>query len=107
MAPQNTSDLCDNSASRLNVAKSAIQAILQTYVGNTDFGLLTYATGAPSLYTTWLYVMSNPGGFTFSSSITPSPPAASTSPTPATTFPPVILSIQIASTWCRCWEHNC
>ncbi len=75
VAPQNTSDLCDNSASRLNVAKSAIQAILQTYVGNTDFGLLTYATGAPSLYTTWLYVMSNPGGFTFSASNTPAPPA--------------------------------
>lgn len=66
--------LYDNSASRLNVAKSAIQAILNTFVGDTDFGLLDYSTGAPSLYTTWLYVMSQSGGFTFSNTNT-SPPA--------------------------------
>ena len=65
--------LYDNSASRLNVAKGAIQAILNTFVGDTDFGLLTYATGTPSLYTTWLYVMSQPGGFTFSSTNSPAP----------------------------------
>ncbi|MGA9851431.1 MAG: PilC/PilY family type IV pilus protein [Gammaproteobacteria bacterium] len=66
----------DNSPSRLNVAKSAIQAILDTFVGNTDFGLLTYSTGAPSLFTTWLYVMSNTGGFTFSATDTSPPPGS-------------------------------
>ncbi|MGH8377538.1 MAG: pilus assembly protein, partial [Gammaproteobacteria bacterium] len=64
----------DNSPSRLNVAKASIQAILDTFVGNTDFGLLTYQTGGNSLFTTWLYVMSEPGGFTFSATNTPAPP---------------------------------
>ncbi|MGB9429816.1 MAG: PilC/PilY family type IV pilus protein [Gammaproteobacteria bacterium] len=64
----------DNSPSRLNVAKSAIQAILDSFVGSTDFGLLTYNTGAPTLYNTWLYAMSNAGGFTFSNTNTPAPP---------------------------------
>lgn len=50
--------LYDNSASRLNVAKGSIQAILSTFVGDTDFGLLDYSTGAPSLYTTYTYQMS-------------------------------------------------
>lgn len=66
--------LCDNSASRLNVAKQSIQAILDSFVGNTDFGLLDYSTGGPALYSTWLYVMSNTGGFTFSTTNTPAPP---------------------------------
>ena len=66
--------LCDNSASRLNVAKQSIQAILDSFVGNTDFGLLDYSTGGPALYSTWLYVMSNTGGFTFSATNTPAPP---------------------------------
>lgn len=67
-------NLCDNSASRLNVAKQSVQAILNTYVGNTDFGLLDYSTGGASLYSTWVYVMSNTGGFTFSNTNTPAPP---------------------------------
>ena len=65
--------LCDNSPSRLNVAKQSVQAILNTYVGDTDFGLLTYSTGTPALYTTWVYEMSNTGGFTFSATNTPAP----------------------------------
>ena len=66
--------LCDNSPSRLNVAKQSIQAILDSFVGNTDFGLLDYSTGSASLYSTWVYVMSNTGGFTFSATNTPAPP---------------------------------
>lgn len=73
IAPQTTSWLCDNSASRLNVAKAAISAILQTFVGSTDFGLLDYSTSSTTLYNTWLYVMSEPGGFTFSNTNTPAP----------------------------------
>lgn len=68
-------NLVDNSPSRLNVAKAAIQAILNTFVGDTDFGLLTYNTGGPSIYKTWLYAMSEPGGFTFSATNTPAPPS--------------------------------
>ena len=67
--------LCDNSPSRLNVAKQSIQAILDTFVGNTDFGLLDYSTSGVGLYNTWAYVMSNPGGFTFSATNTPAPSA--------------------------------
>lgn len=65
--------LCDNSPSRLNVAKQAVQAILNTYAGSTDFGLLTYSTSGRANYTTWLYLMSQNGGFTFSASNTPAP----------------------------------
>src|SRR5665213_3355930 len=46
--------LTDNGASRLNVAKGGLQAILQTYMQNTDFGLIDYQVGH-SLYTTWVY----------------------------------------------------
>ncbi|MDE2196867.1 MAG: pilus assembly protein PilY [Gammaproteobacteria bacterium] len=67
-------NLCDNSPSRLNVAKQAVQSILNTYAGNTDFGLLTYSTSGVSKYTTWVYLMSNTGGFTFSATNTPAPP---------------------------------
>ncbi len=58
--------LVDNGASRLNVAKGAMQAILNSYMQNTDFGLIDYQTGSPTLYTTWVYYMSPAGGFTFS-----------------------------------------
>ena len=68
--------LYDNSASRLNVAKAGIQAIIAAYAKNTQFALEDYSTGEPTLYTTWVYLMSNPGGFTFSSTNT-SPPAGS------------------------------
>ncbi|MHB8385606.1 pilus assembly protein [Metallibacterium sp.] len=63
--------LYDNGASRLNVAKGAMQAILNSYMQNTDFGLVDYQTGSPTRYTTWVYYMSPAGGFTF----TATPPA--------------------------------
>ena len=64
--------LADNSPSRLNVAKAGISAILDTYMTSADFGLVDYNTSGNGLYNTWLYVMSPPGGFTFTSA-----PAAS------------------------------
>jgi type IV pilus assembly protein PilY1 len=64
--------LVDNGASRLNVAKGAMQAILNSYMQNTDFGLVDYQTGSPTLYNTWVYYMSPAGGFTFSTT----PPAS-------------------------------
>ena len=67
--------LYDNSDSRLNVAKAGITAILNAFIASADFGLMDYQTGYPGLYTTWVYQMSNPGGFTFTSS--PTPPAGS------------------------------
>ena len=67
-------NLCDNSPSRMNVAKQSVQAILNNFVGNTDFGLLDYSTGGAGLYNTWVYEMSNTGGFTFSATNTPAPP---------------------------------
>ncbi|HET7307053.1 MAG TPA: PilC/PilY family type IV pilus protein [Gammaproteobacteria bacterium] len=67
---QSGGTLCDNSASRLNLAKAAIADILQQYSGNTDFGLMDFSTGTPVLDTTWVYYMSAPGGFTFSDSPT-------------------------------------
>ena len=39
---------------------------------SADFGLIDYNTSGNGLYNTWLYVMSPPGGFTFTSA-----PAAS------------------------------
>lgn len=58
----------DNSDSRLNVAKEAIQQTLTSYQAVTDFGLMDLGTsGSPALYTTWVYFMSQPGGFTFTS----------------------------------------
>lgn len=64
----------DNGASRLNVAKAGISAVLDAYMANTDFALLDYATGSPSLYTTWVYYLSPSGGFSFSSAPLPTPP---------------------------------
>ncbi|MHB1617040.1 MAG: pilus assembly protein, partial [Metallibacterium sp.] len=57
--------LYDNGASRLNVAKGAMQAILNSYMQNTDFGLVDYSTNSTTLYNTWVYYMSPAGGFTF------------------------------------------
>jgi len=58
--------LYDNSASRLNVAKAAITAILQAYLQTTDFALETYNTSGASVNNTWVYYMSPPGAnFTF------------------------------------------
>ena len=64
-------DLADNSASRLNVAKAAIQQVLKDYSNDVEFGLMDYGvTGTPALYTTWVYYMSGPSGFTFGTSST-------------------------------------
>ena len=63
MAPYTVSAggvLYDNSASRLNVAKAGVQAILESYVKNTDFALADYTVTSPTLYTTWVYYMSPP-----------------------------------------------
>lgn len=59
--------LLDNSPSRLNVAKAGISAILQAYIASADFGLMNYSTSGNTAYTTWVYQMSQPGGFTFTS----------------------------------------
>lgn len=62
--------LVDNSASRLNVAKAGIQAIINSYMQNTDFALETYKTSSATLRTTWVYYMSaNGGNFSFTNTI--------------------------------------
>ena len=63
--------LYDNSPSRLNVAKAGISAILTSYMSSADFGLLDYSTNSNGLYATWVYQMSPPGGFTFTSVAAP------------------------------------
>jgi len=73
--------LIDNSASRLNVAKAGITAILNAFIASADFGLMVYQTPSPGLYTTWVYQMSNPGGFTFTSNPT-APPGSELVPNP-------------------------
>ena len=76
---QTGSTLYDNSASRLNVAKAGITAILQAYAGNADFALMDYSTSGVGTYTTWVYYMSPASsGFQFQS--TPNPTTA-TNPT--------------------------
>ncbi|MBU2843759.1 MAG: pilus assembly protein [Phycisphaerae bacterium] len=61
----------DNSASRLNVAKEAIQQAYNQWNGVMDFGLMDYGVnGTPSINTTWVYYMSGPGGFAFGTSST-------------------------------------
>ena len=64
--------LYDNSPSRLNVAKAGINSILTTFMSSADFGLLDYETNSTSIFTTWVYQMSPPGGFTFTSLAAPS-----------------------------------
>ena len=59
--------LYDNSPSRLNVAKAGISAIMTSYMTSADFALLDYDTTSNGLYATWVYQMSPPGGFTFTS----------------------------------------
>ena len=58
-------NLVDNGASRLNVAKAGVQAILQTYMQNTDFALEQYSIPSITTYATWVYYMS-PAGQNFS-----------------------------------------
>ncbi len=57
--------LKDNSPSRLNVAKAGLSAVLNAYFASADFGLIDYATSGLTQFTTWVYQMSNPGGFIF------------------------------------------
>lgn len=57
--------LCDNGPSRLNLAKSAMQLALNNYGNYLNFGLYTYRTSGVTSYTTWVYLMSPSGGFTF------------------------------------------
>jgi type IV pilus assembly protein PilY1 len=57
--------LVDNSASRLNVAKAGITEVLNSYIADADFGLMDFSTNGVNPYTTWVYQMSQPGGFTF------------------------------------------
>jgi type IV pilus assembly protein PilY1 len=64
--------LVDNSPSRLNVAKAGLKAVLNAYIDSADFGLIDYAVGGLSSWKTWVYQMSNPGGFTFTNTIPPS-----------------------------------
>ena len=58
----------DNSPSRLNVAKGGILAMLNTYMPYADFALLDYKLSGTNIYTTWVYEMSPPTGFVFTSS---------------------------------------
>lgn len=62
--------LLDNSPSRLNVAKAGITSILNAFISSADFALMDYQTGSATLYATWVYQMSNPGGFTFTNNTT-------------------------------------
>ncbi len=59
----------DNSPSRLNIAKAGISAILNDFMEYADFGLVDYNTWGAGLYQTWVYYMSEPGGFTFHHSL--------------------------------------
>jgi type IV pilus assembly protein PilY1 len=61
--------LIDNSPSRLNVAKAGLTAVLNAYIDSADFGLIDYHVGGLTQFTTWVYQMSNPGGFTFTNTI--------------------------------------
>ncbi len=64
--------LRDNSASRLNVAKAGIAAILQSFLPVADFALMDYQTSSEVGWTTWVYYMSPPGsGFTFTDTSAP------------------------------------
>ena len=61
--------LLDNSASRMNVAKGGLSAILNSYISSADFALMDYSTSGLNEFTTWVYQMSQPGGFTFTSTL--------------------------------------
>ena len=69
----------DNSESMFNVSENAIRYILSqpNYANNIQFGLETYGVinnqnSSISLYNTWVYYMSDSGGFSFG--ITSAPP---------------------------------
>ena len=65
----NNGTLVDNGASRLNVAKAGLYSTLSKYLPSMDFALEDYSTSGTSLYTTWVYYMSPPNGFTFANSL--------------------------------------
>jgi|GEM_PF-868865 type IV pilus assembly protein PilY1 len=69
----NGGQLLDNSPSRLNVAKAGLTAVLNAYMADADFGLMQYNTSGNGEYTTWVYQMSQPGGFTFTNTLPPTP----------------------------------
>jgi type IV pilus assembly protein PilY1 len=58
----NSGHWCDNGPSRLNMTKAAIKQVLANYGSTLNFGLYTYSTGSPGLYSTWVYYMSPSGG---------------------------------------------
>ena len=60
-------NLVDNSPSRLNVAKAGLTSIINTYMTSVDFALADYQTSGLTLFNTWVYHMSPPGGFVFTS----------------------------------------
>jgi type IV pilus assembly protein PilY1 len=55
--------LIDNSASRLNVAKAGLLSVLNQYLPSMDFALEDYSTSGLTKYTTWVYYMAPPNGF--------------------------------------------
>ena len=57
-------NLVDNSPSRMNLAKAGIYSILISFMANTDFALMDYATGSLQESPTWVYYMSAGAGFT-------------------------------------------
>lgn len=65
--------LADNYASRMNVAKAGLSAILNSYMQYADFALMDYSTANLGEYTTWVYYMSAAGGFTFTNTPGTSP----------------------------------
>jgi type IV pilus assembly protein PilY1 len=61
----------DNSASRLNVAKAGITAVMTTYMANVDFALYDFSVGVGLYPNTYVYYMSPPGGFVFTNTAIP------------------------------------
>lgn len=49
---------CDNGPSRMNLAKYAIQQVLTSYGSAVNFGIYTYGTTTPTVYTTYQGYMS-------------------------------------------------
>ncbi|MEJ2686700.1 MAG: PilC/PilY family type IV pilus protein, partial [Gammaproteobacteria bacterium] len=50
----------------LNMAKAALAATIKQYAAVTDFGLMDFGVeSSPRLYDTWVYYMSQTGGFTY------------------------------------------
>jgi type IV pilus assembly protein PilY1 len=65
----NGSTLRDNSPSRLNVAKIGIATLIQSFAAQADFALMDYKTASLNSYSTWVYYISSPDGFTFVDSV--------------------------------------